>query len=158
MTEWRFFGQYLASQISVQWWANSIFFLYSDHDQTPVHSETRKKSSHQQDDHEYQVLHDFATKEFVLFCDEDRSSKAYVKYEVVSNQSIHFLTTQVPISQKGKGIGKILVKEVLEFCVENQMRFSSSCWYIDDYITKYPSKKYRKLFQKWNWSVNVQNY
>ena len=121
---------------------------YSDHDQTPVHSETRKKSSHQQDDHEYQVLHDFATKEFVLFCDEDRSSKAYVKYEVVSNHSIHFLTTQVPISQKGKGIGKILVKEVLEFCVQNQMSFSSSCWYIDDYITKYPSKKYRKLFKK----------
>jgi len=119
----------------------------SDHDQTTVDSENRKKSSNQQD-HEYQVLHDFATKEFVLFCDEDRSSKAYVKYEVVSNQSIHFLTTQVPISQKGKGIGKILVKEVLEFCVENQMRFSSSCWYIDDYITKYPSKKYRKLFQK----------
>ena len=123
------------------------YFFYSDHDQTTVDSENRKKSSNQQD-HEYQVLHDFATKEFVLFCDEDRSSKAYVKYEVVSNQSIHFLTTQVPISQKGKGIGKILVQEVLEFCVENQMRFSSSCWYIDDYITKYPSKKYRKLFQK----------
>ena len=123
------------------------YFFYSDHDQTTVDSENRKKSSNQQD-HEYQVVHDFATKEFVLFCDEDRTSKAYVKYEVVSNQSIHFLTTQVPISQKGKGIGKILVQEVLEFCVENQMRFSSSCWYIDDYITKYPSKKYRKLFQK----------
>ena len=38
------------------------------------------------------------------------------------------------------------------------MRFSSSCWYIDDYITKYPSKKYRQLFKKWNWSLNVQNH
>jgi len=109
---------------------------------------TTEKKNSSNDDHEYQVVHDFATKEFVLMCDEDRSTKAYIKYEIVNNKKIHFITTQVPSSQQGKGIGKILVKEVLEFCVENQMKFSSSCWYINDYLTKYPSKKHKILFQQ----------
>ena len=92
------------------------------------------------------VVHDFAKKEFVILCSEDKENRAYIKYDIGSKNSIHFITTQVPISQQGKGLGKILVKEALDFCVENQMNFTSSCWYINDYLTKFPSKKYRKLF------------
>ena len=117
-------------------WGFSISLLR----ETPITTAGDKNSSSDHDGEEKKVLHDFAIKEFVLMCDEGdggRSSKAFIKYEIVSNKSLHFLTTQVPQSQKGKGIGKILVKEALEFCVENQMKFSSSCWYINDYMTKF---------------------
>ncbi len=91
-----------------------------------------------------EVVHDFASKEFVMFL--ENSSRAYIKYEMKSNTLLHFLTTQVPSSQQGKGIGKILVKHALDFCVENQMKCSSSCWYINEYITRHPEKKHRNLF------------
>ena len=75
-------------------------------------------------------------------------SKAYIKYEVLSDNEIHFLTTQVPSSQQGKGLAQILVESALEFCVKEKMKFKSSCWYIDGYLAKYPSKPYRQLFMK----------
>jgi len=120
--------------------------------ETPITATGNQYSSSNNGVEEMKVIHDFATKEFVLMCDDEaeygeKSSKAFIRYEIVSNKSLHFLTTQVPQSQSGKGIGKILVKEALDFCVENQMKFCSSCWYINDYMIKYPSKKYRKLFQ-----------
>ena len=119
-----------------------IILYFSDQDDN---DENWKKSLKPKE--ENPVVHDFATKEFVILCSDDKNNRAYIKYEIVRNGSLHFLTTQVPISQQGKGLGKILVKEALDFCVENQMRFTSSCWYINDYMTKFPSKKYRKLFK-----------
>ena len=77
----------------------------------------------------------------------DGGVRAYIKYEVISKDHIHFITTQVPQSHSGQGIGKILVKDALEFCVENRTKFTSSCWYINDYITKHGSKKYVKYMR-----------
>ena len=96
--------------------------------------------------HEEEITtHSFATKEFFMITSD--GTKAYIKYEVLSD-CIHFLTTQVPSSQQGKGLGGVLVKTALDFCVKEQMRFKSSCWYIDAYLAKNPSKSYRRLFVK----------
>jgi len=92
------------------------------------------------------TTHNFATKEFFMITGD--GAKAYIKYEVLSESVIHFLTTQVPSSQQGKGLGGVLVKKALEFCVKEQMKFKSSCWYIDAYLAKNPSKSYRQLFVK----------
>ena len=75
-------------------------------------------------------------------------SRAYILYEVLSDSELHFLTTQVPASQQGKGVGQVLVKSALNFCVKEKMKFRSSCWYIDAYLSKNPSRPYRQLFKK----------
>ena len=90
------------------------------------------------------VQHDFAKKEFQMLTSD--GSKAYVKYQVLSDRELHFLTTQVPASQQGKGLGAVLVKAALDFCVKEQMKFRSSCWYIDGYLAKNPTRSYRQLF------------
>ena len=74
-----------------------------------------------------QVIHDFNSKEFNMIL--DGGAKAYNKYQVISKDHIHFITTQVPQTHSGQDIGKILVKDALEFCVENRTKFTSSCWY-----------------------------
>ena len=92
------------------------------------------------------LTHDFGKKEFSLTAED--GTKAYIKYEVLSDKELHFLTTQVPQSHQGKGVGKILVKSALDFCVKEQLKFKSSCWYIDAYIAKNPLKAYRTLCNK----------
>ena len=91
------------------------------------------------------VIHDFSTNEFFIVFDQ--GVKAYIKYDIISDKKIHFLTTQVPPSLSGQGIAKKLVKEALEFCVTNNMYFKSSCWYINEYIVRNPSKNYNKYMQ-----------
>lgn len=95
---------------------------------------------------ENEVLHDFASKEFLMMLED--GSKAYVQYQFVDNTMMHFQTTQVPSHQQGRGLGRILVKYALDFCVQNNLNFKSSCWYINDYLSKNPSKMYRKLYRE----------
>jgi len=91
------------------------------------------------------VHHDIAKSQFFMIL--DHGITAYIKYEVLPHNGIHFVTTQVPESHKGLGLAKILVKEALDFCVTNKIYFKSSCWYINAYIGRNPSKSYNKYFK-----------
>ena len=59
------------------------------------------------------VHHDIAKSQFFIIL--DHGITAYIKYEVLPHNGIHFLTTQVPESHKGQGLAKILVKDALNF-------------------------------------------
>jgi predicted GNAT family acetyltransferase len=86
-----------------------------------------------------------STKEFIIHLEDGQ--RAFIRYEVFTNKHIHFLTTQVPSNQGGQGLGKILVKEALDFCVANEMNFKNSCWYIDTYLGENPCKQYMRRFK-----------
>ena len=92
-------------------------------------------------------VHDIAKSQFFIIL--DHGITAYIKYKVLPHNGIHFLTTQVPESHKGQGLAKILVKDALNFCVTNKIYFKSSCWYINAYIGRNPSKSYNKYFKIW---------
>ncbi len=77
-------------------------------------------------------------KRFELKANESTATLYYEPYE----PSVWSLThTLVPDPLKGKGIGSDLVKQVLEYCKENQIRIIPECPFVVSYIKKHPEWK-----------------
>jgi len=69
--------------------------------------------------------------------------EAYIRYRMVDEKRIHFLTTFVPPKQRGKGIAQKVVEAALDYARENHLVVSTSCWYVEEYLDK--SDKYKDL-------------
>lgn len=89
---------------------------------------------------ELEILHD---KEKQKFYSINSGQESYLRYRMVDDRRIHFLTTFVPPSQRGKGIAQKVVEAGLEFARENHYVVSTSCWYVEDFLDK--SDKYKNL-------------
>jgi uncharacterized protein len=46
--------------------------------------------------------------------------------------------TEVPISQRGKGVGEQIVKFALEYARQNQLRVIPSCKFVQAYLKRHP--------------------
>jgi uncharacterized protein len=86
------------------------------------------------------ILHDKEKQKFYLIKNGEES---YLRYRMVDDKRIHFLTTFVPPAQRGKGIAQKVVKAGLEFASENKFIISTSCWFVEDYIERHD--KYKNL-------------
>ncbi|MFA5555598.1 MAG: GNAT family N-acetyltransferase [Flavobacteriaceae bacterium] len=70
---------------------------------------------------------------------EDRT--AFIDY-ILNNQNIMFLThTEVPKELGGKGIGKILVQNTLEYLKTNGHTLAPVCPFVAAYVKKNPEWK-----------------
>ncbi len=77
-------------------------------------------------------------KRFELTADGNMATLYYEPYE----PSVWSLThTLVPDPLKGKGIGSGLVRQVLEYCKEKQIRIIPECTFVVSYIKKHPEWK-----------------
>lgn len=63
---------------------------------------------------------------------------AFIDY-ILNNENIMFLThTEVPKELGGRGIGKILVQNSLEFIKENDYKLAPICPFVAAYVKKNP--------------------
>ncbi len=77
-------------------------------------------------------------KRFELKADGHMATLYYEPYE----PSVWMLThTLVPDPLKGKGIGSSIVKQVLEYCQQNQIRIIPECSFVLHYLRKHPEWK-----------------
>jgi uncharacterized protein len=87
-----------------------------------------------------EILHDKEKQKFYVIVNGEES---YVRYRMVDDRRIHFLTTFVPPSQRGKGLAQKVVEAGLEFARDNHYVVSTSCWYVEDFLER--SDKYKDL-------------
>ena len=52
---------------------------------------------------------------------------------------IELVHTEVPPSQRGKGIGKKIVKSALEYARQNQLQVIPSCRFVQAYLKRHPA-------------------
>ena len=66
---------------------------------------------------------------------------AFIDY-ILNNENIMFLThTEVPKELEGKGIGRTLVQNSLEFLKENDYKLAPLCPFVAAYVKKNPEWK-----------------
>jgi len=51
---------------------------------------------------------------------------------------IELMHTEVPMSQRGKGIGEKIVKFALEYARQNQLEVIPSCKFVQAYLKRHP--------------------
>jgi uncharacterized protein len=51
---------------------------------------------------------------------------------------IELMHTEVPMSQRGKGIGEKIVKFALEYARQNQLEVIPSCRFVQAYLKRHP--------------------
>ncbi len=78
------------------------------------------------------VLHDKGKQKFYAVI--GNGDEAYVRYRMVDEGRIHFLTTFVPHNQRGKGIARQVVEAALDYARENHFIVSTGCWYIEKFL------------------------
>jgi uncharacterized protein len=86
------------------------------------------------------ILHDKEKQKFFVIKNGEES---YLRYRMVDDRRIHFLTTFVPPAQRGKGIAQKVVEAGLDFARENHYVVSTSCWYVEDFLER--NDKYKDL-------------
>merc|ERR1712020_175486 len=99
---------------------------------------------------EYCVQHDQEYRKFVIYLDpSDNTVIAYLNYEFEEveggGKSIDLISTNVPHEYGGKGIAKLLANAAFDYCADNDIRMTLSCWYLDGYIKRNPIPRYKKL-------------
>ncbi|RZF44918.1 hypothetical protein LSTR_LSTR013784 [Laodelphax striatellus] len=94
-----------------------------------------------------QLIHDIASQTFVLPINSD---SAYIKYKPYKNpyglpdaKTLDLFETQVPDNYQGQGIGRIVAKEVFEYCLKNDFKVKVTCDFLQDFVEKNP--QYEKL-------------
>jgi uncharacterized protein len=87
-----------------------------------------------------EILHDKEKQKFYAITNGEES---YLRYRMVDDRRIHFLTTFVPPSLRGKGIAQKVVEAGLNFARENHYVVSTSCWYVENFLER--SDKYKDL-------------
>ncbi|KAL5284877.1 NATD1 family protein [Megaselia abdita] len=55
----------------------------------------------------------------------------------MKDQTIEFTHTGVPKEMEGKGVGKVLAKEGLQFAKDKNLKIEVSCAFVKHYIEKY---------------------
>ena len=56
-------------------------------------------------------------------------------------QVIHLVSTKVPDSLAGKGVGSLLAKAAFTYSRDHKFKVRNSCWFLDKYLDKNPEFK-----------------
>jgi predicted GNAT family acetyltransferase len=82
------------------------------------------------------VQHDPDQKKFIVYSDDGADS--YLKYEKRKGNTLDYVSTYVPVSQRGQGIASGIVKEALDYAKQNDFYVIPSCPFVSDYIDRHP--------------------
>ena len=69
------------------------------------------------------------------FCYGRQEDLAELKYQL-NVPCIHFTSTYVPDSMRGQGVAEKLVRTGLAWARDQQYDITTSCWYVDKFLTK----------------------
>jgi len=78
------------------------------------------------------VQHDKKSKRF--FISFEVGDDAELKYRLQGEKEVDMYSTYVPTTQRGKGVGGILVNHSLDWAKEESLKVHASCWYVRDFI------------------------
>lgn len=81
------------------------------------------------------IQHEAALSRFSIDHDGQRSVLSYL---MRGNDHIHFIRTWVPAAYRGSGYGAWLVKAGLEYARDQSFTVSTSCWFVDEFVTHNP--------------------
>lgn len=74
----------------------------------------------------------------------DCSDKAVLSYEMLGQDVIDLVHTEVPESHRGRGIAKVLARTAMDHAVNNNLKMKLTCWYLKIYNEKYALSKHKE--------------
>jgi uncharacterized protein len=77
------------------------------------------------------ITHNIKDQKFSTKIDND---EAYLKYQILQNGNLDFISTFVPPSGRGMGIAKKLVDSGIAFAKEMNCKIVPSCSYVESYL------------------------
>lgn len=96
----------------------------------------------------YRVIHDRQQRCFTVRLEDGGVvDSAVLKYSHSTDRHVHLLSTAVPDSFRGKGVAAHLAKAAMDFVVEEQLKVTISCWYIQKYVDENPQSGYEAYIQ-----------
>ena len=84
-----------------------------------------------------QVQHDQDGQIFTLDTDGHR---AYLKYYILSPDTVDLASTVVPPELGGRGVAKVLADAAFSWAVDNKLKMKLSCWYLSGYLKRHPKE------------------
>ena len=84
-----------------------------------------------------QVQHDQDGQIFTLDTDGHR---AYLKYYILSPDTVNLASTVVPPELGGRGVAKVLADAAFSWAVDNKLKMKLSCWYLSGYLKRHPKE------------------
>lgn len=78
------------------------------------------------------VEHRVEEAEFVV---SREGKQAVLKYQLLGDNRIEFVSTYVPFALRGKGLAGQLVEVGLQWARSKDYRISSRCWYVDKFLS-----------------------
>ncbi|XP_038045409.1 protein NATD1-like [Patiria miniata] len=88
------------------------------------------------------VDHDVENKMFVINL-AGEPEKAVLVYKVIGPDAVNLYHTGVPVSQRGKGIAKVLAKAALDHFASHGTNMKLTCTYLQKYFRENPLPQYK---------------
>ncbi|XP_066498899.1 protein NATD1-like [Hoplias malabaricus] len=73
-----------------------------------------------------------------------QEESAVLKYSYKTDKHVYLLSTTVPESFRGKGVASHLAEAALDFVVEERLKATIFCWYIQKYVDENPQRGYQE--------------
>jgi len=86
---------------------------------------------------DYKLIDNEAYKQYEFHIEGQIAKREYIK----TQKQIYLTHTEVPIQLEGKGIGSVLVRQVLEDIKEKKLTLIPLCPFVSMYIKEYPEWK-----------------
>lgn len=83
---------------------------------------------------QYQIEHQAGKQQFVISL---AAEQARLQYSLdLEQRQVHFYSTYVPASARGKGVANQLVVAAMDWATEQNYRISTSCSYVQIFMDK----------------------
>lgn len=81
------------------------------------------------------VVHDKENSLFFVKLTND-GGKAVLEYEKIDSSTLDFYHTGVPVSHRGQGIAKHLVKAGFDYAISEKLKVKPTCSYVLKYVNE----------------------
>ncbi len=85
---------------------------------------------------ELDVVHDEEASRYVLR--RAGLDAGFIAYAVRDDGVVVIRSTQIDPNQRGRGLGELLVRDVLDALRADDRRIGSHCWFVDDFVRAHP--------------------
>jgi predicted GNAT family acetyltransferase len=82
-----------------------------------------------------EVVHDPTHERFVI---EHEGTLSMLQYRFVGDGLMHMVRTWVAPQFRGIGLGVWLVKAGLDYAREHDLKVTTSCWFVDEFLDRTP--------------------
>ena len=90
------------------------------------------------------VLHDAKKNLFYIPLSDNSKVKAVLEYRFVGEKHVDMTHTGVPVELRGRGIAAQLAAAAFDYAVENRLRVTPSCSYIQKFVDETENQDYKK--------------